>query len=133
MIPDAEKVIGDHLRDETGERIVGTPPRDPNSEAWVRLTQLDARAVGGHRSDHLIEYLIQLDCYASQAGVSGSQQREAATLARTIRAALIDMPNFTLDAVVTGVDIRGDARIPDDEFEPARERFIITASVWMHP
>jgi hypothetical protein len=130
VIPYAEKIIADHLRDAVDTRVVGRTPSSTD-DAWIRLTQLDARAVGGSRADHLIEFLIQLDCYAGKTG----GQPEANLLARTTREALVEMPELPHeDAVVAGVDIRGHARIPDLELDdPARERFILTAVVWMHP
>lgn len=129
MIPDGEKLVSDYLRTELGERVVGKSPSSTTA-AWVRCTQLDASAVGGHRSDHLIEFYFQFDAYA---GASGGQP-EASSLARRLREALVAMPQEGVDgATVTGVDIRGMARIPDDDIdEPARERFTVNAAVWIH-
>jgi glucose-6-phosphate dehydrogenase assembly protein OpcA len=128
VIADSEKLISGYLRSETGERLVGKTPSNTD-EAWVRLTQLDARAIDDHRSDHLIQYYVQLDCYASEDG----GQPEANLLGRTIREALVDMPNHShADGTVTGVSIRGHGRSPDPDFEPARERVIIMAFVWVH-
>lgn len=129
MIPDVEKVISKYLRTETGERLVGKTPEDTD-DSWVRLTRLDARTVGGDRHDHAIEAFVQLDCYAGKDG----GQPEANTLGREIRAALIDMPNHThAEATVSGVEIRSDARVPDQTFKVTRERVILTALVWLHP
>lgn len=128
LIPDVEKILSAHLRDETGERIVGKTPENTD-DAWVRLTKLDARAVGGDRHEHLIEAFVQLDCYASEAG----GQPEANTLGRTIRASLVDAPNQSHEgATITGVEIRSDRRSPDPAFSPSRERIILTALAWMH-
>lgn len=128
MIPDAEKIISAHLRKQTGKRLVGKTPEN-TGDSWVRLTQLDARAIGGDRHDHLIQAFVQLDCYAGEAG----GQPEATLLGRIIRASLIDMPNQSHEgATVTGVDIRVDERSPDSTFSPSRERKILRAFVWMH-
>lgn len=133
MSLDAEHLVGEYLRTVTGERIVGKTPDDTTAEGWVRLTQIAATAVDGHRSDYLVLYYLQLDCYSSKAGTDGSPQKEAAVLRGTIRDALVAMPGALEGAVVTGVDIRGDSRNPDTSFEPARERYVLQAAVWMHP
>lgn len=133
LAPDAEKIISGYLRTAPAmtalsARVVGKTPAT-TTDPWVRVTQLDDRAVGGHRSDHFHEFYLQFDCYAGHDG----GQPEASTLARTVRALLVDAPAASLDAVVNGVDIRSQARIPDSDVdEPARERFVITALVWMH-
>lgn len=127
MIPDAEKVISKHLRDETDERVVGKTPENTD-ESWVRLTLLDDPAVDGARHEHLIEAFVQLDCYAGREG----GQPEANLLSRAIRAGVVDMPNHEHeDVTVTGATARR-RRSPDPEFAPARERVIVTARVWMH-
>lgn len=132
MIPDGEKVAGKYLREHDSiealsARVVGKTP-ESTATPWIRLTELDAPSVGRHRSDRLIEFYFQLDCYAGKDG----GQPEAKLLMRTARAVLGEMPAATHDGVrVTGVDIRGSRRLPDGDFEPARERVILTALVWM--
>jgi hypothetical protein len=134
LIPDCEKLTSDYLRTHAEvstltSRIVGKTPSD-TSDPWVRVTQLDASNQTLSRPEHLIEYLIQFDCYA---GVDGGQP-EAKTLASTVREALADMPGATYDgAVCTNARFTGMARIPDTDFEPARERVILDATIWMHP
>lgn len=135
-IPDVDHIIGAHLNAHpdvqaiagTG-RVVNKTPKSTDAP-WIRLTQLDARA--SHRSEHLIEAYFQLDCYSSKAGLNGSQQADAARLALAARAVWMDMRAADLDAVVAGVEIRGHARIPDNDFEPARERYVLSAVVRLH-
>jgi len=135
LAPYAEKVISDYLREDPGvaalvdRRVVGKTPASTDNP-WVRVTELDDRAVGGSRSDHLHEFYFQFDCYAGKDG----GQPEANLLKRTVRKALVEMSEADHEgAVVSGVDIRGSARLPDDDVdEPARERFVLTANVWMH-
>lgn len=132
LIPDIEKTVSRYLREHAdiialGARVVATPPAD-RSTPWVRVTQLDDQAVDGSRAEHLIEFMLQLDCYA---GASGGKP-EASTLARTVRAALAAMPGTQNGVVVTGVQFLSGAYIPDTEFEPARERYIRTVTVWAH-
>jgi hypothetical protein len=133
VIPDAEKIVGRYLREHPdlvalGARVVSKTP-DNVATGWVRVSQLDDPAVGGRRSDHLIEFMLQLDCYA---GATGGQP-EASLLNRTVRQALTDMPGEHYRAVVTGVQHLSAPRLPDSDFEPARERYARTVLVWMHP
>lgn len=131
LSPNAEKVVADYLREtvEITDRIVSKTPKSTD-EPWVRYTQLNKRAWDGHRSDYFLEAYFQFECYAGKEG----GQPEASELGRTVRAALVHMPfaDEVEGAVITGVDIRGDSRQPDLSLD-SRERFIISAAVWMHP
>lgn len=136
-IPDGEKIVGTFLRGHEdvvalGTRIVGETPSSVE-DSWVRLTQLDAPSDPRSSVDHLVAFYFQIDCYASHVGISGSQQREVALLASTVRAVLMAMPSAAHSgAVVSRVRINGDSRQPDTQLEDARERRIITATVYMH-
>lgn len=137
-IPDIDHVVGAYLSEHPdivatagAARVVSKTPKSTDA-AWIRLTLLNARSVGDHRSEHLIEGYFQLDCYSSKVGYLGIQQADAARLALAARAALIDMRNADLDVVVAGTRITGHARIPDLDYEPARERYVLTATVRLH-
>lgn len=126
MIPNGEKVVADHVRDATGYRVVSKTP-DTIVDPWIRYTQLDARQI--RRPDHLVEFYIQFDCYAGKDG----GQPEATAIGRELRAALQELPGTSDDEVVVSeVRINGDARIPDLDFEGARERKVLTALIYMH-
>lgn len=126
-IPDLEKIASAWLRDRLGVRVVGKPPAD-TATPWVRVVQLDAADQPDSRAEHLINYLMQFDVYAGQTG----GQPEANQLGRQARQALHDMPGVRDGIVVTAVRFAGDARIPDDTFTPARERRVLSATVWAH-
>lgn len=134
MIPDAEAIVGAFLRAQEpiaaiAARVVGTTP-DDTSKPWVRVTQLNAGDDTGSDVEHLIGFLLQFDCYAGASG----KQAQASLLARTVRAALKSMPDQDFDTVVVSrVRFTTNARLPDGDFEPARERFVIDAIVQMHP
>ena len=133
MIPDAESFVGSYLRDHAslvalGARVSTELPRS-FTLPWVKVLQLDDPAVGGSRTDHLIEYMLQLDCYAGSEGGSV----EASLVSRTVRDALREMPGVHDDVVVTGVEFISAPRIPDESFEPARERYARTVTLWAHP
>jgi hypothetical protein len=129
MIPDAEAILYEHLSAEptvaaiVGERVSDSTPRS-TTEPWLRITQLDAP---GDVIDHLIAFYFQLDCYGGSD--EGEAHSQASLLARTVRASLMGMPQTR---PVSGVRIDGDSRYPDPDFEPARERRILTATVWAH-
>jgi hypothetical protein len=135
VIPDAEAVATAYLsgRPEIqalGARVVGETPRS-TADPWVRITQLDPRSADGGITDHLIACLIQFDCYAGD--LQDGAHAEASLLTRTVRQALVEMNRATHSgAVVTGADIGSCPRLPDENFEPARERYSLTATLYMH-
>lgn len=129
MIPDSERLVGQYLRQHPdmvalSARVVGRTPSDTRG-AWLRVTQLDARDVSSG-IDHLISFLLQIDAYAGGQG-------EVWTLARTAREALRGMPGVRDGGTVTAVTFAGMARIPDTDFDPARERVSMTIDVHVHP
>ncbi len=129
-IPDIEAALTTYLKnrpslDELSARVVATTPS--NTEApWVRIIQLDAKAVGG--LEHLVDWLVQLDCYAGSGG-----QKEASALTRAVRSELAAMPEVgATGLVVTCVRFLSCPRIEDTDFEPARQRFSLTTAIWGH-
>jgi hypothetical protein len=132
LIPDGERLVSNYLREHTdvsaiATRVVGKPP--PSFEdPWVQVTLLDAANQANSQPEHLINYLIQCDCYAGEDG----GQPEAKLLAFTVRAALDAMPGTHDDVVVSSVRFTGMARVPDPDHSPTRERVILTAIVWAY-
>ena len=133
LIPDVEKITGKYLREHPAivalnTRIVGKPP-DSRTASWVQLVMLDASKESTSRPEHLVSYLLQLDVYAGEDG----GQPEAVLLGRTVRAALVAMPDAQhTDAVCSSVRIVGMIRRADTAMEPARDRVIVTADVGLH-
>jgi methionine synthase I (cobalamin-dependent) len=123
LIPDIEKVCADYLRAHAdvvalNTRIRVTTPPD-KSTSWVLITKIDAPQV--NHPDHLVQFMVQFDCYA---GATGGVP-EVNTLERTVRAVLGTLPN-------AGVQILGGPRQVDTGMEPARDRVILTAYIWAH-
>lgn len=118
------------VQDIVGRRVVVKTPSSVD-DPWVHYTLLDQPKAGNSRTEHLTTALIQFDCYA---GAHGGQP-EAAALALLIRQLLaLVLPATTLPdgTTVTHVDIVGHMRMPDTDFEPERERVILTAQVTAH-
>ncbi len=131
MIPDPEAVLTTYLTDVAGAlggTVRGKTPKD-TTDPWVRLTLLDAPSTDGGEADHLIAAYLQLDCYAGSDGGHAA----ASLLARTVREALVTITDGDHgDVVVTGAKLGGYQRLPDTDFEPARERYVLSATVWLH-
>lgn len=137
LIIDAEDVVGDYLRThpdvlEITDDVVGQPLGD-SQDPWVVVTQLDV-VDRGHYLEHLMEYMIQFECFAGARSTKAhSAQAEVNLLGRTVRAALKDMEGQNLDGcTVHRVAFLDDQRFPDTTFEPARQRRILTADITLH-
>lgn len=135
MIPDGEAVVSTYLRahpdvEALGARVAGRTPSSI-SRPWVRLTQLDATNDPTVRPEHIINFMFQLDCYAGSD--HDTAQAEASLLGRTVRDVLDRMPEeYQGPETISKVRFVSMPRTPDVGLEPARERVILTATVWMH-
>jgi hypothetical protein len=131
MIVNGQTVVADYLRAlPEVDRVVAHPPDgDKRSTPWVMLTLLSAPQDPNSRHDHLVEFYFQIDCYAGSVG----GLPEVWPIAVAVRDALVYMPQDQDEAVVTRTLIRGFRYLPDTALEPARDRYTLTASCWMHP
>lgn len=133
LTPDVEAIVGAYLRQHPavkalGAKVVGETPSN-KEKLWVTVTQLDDPAVEDHYSDYLIDWMGQFDCYAGATGGQG----EASLLTRTVRAALKELPDADLEAIIVSrARFLSCPRIPDTDLEPARQRFALTASLILH-
>jgi len=136
LIPDMEDVVGDYLRNldeitDIGAKVVGLPLGDAR-QPWVLVSVLDSPRRGP--IDHLIEFFMQFSCYAGKdATVAHGGQAQVNSLARTVRAALNELPETDLsDVVVSGVEVSFGPRLEDDTVEPARQHLPVEATIWAH-
>lgn len=135
-VVDVERLVSDYLRAHAdivalGARVVGDPPPgDLRGTPWVQVTELDAPQQGN--PDHLVESMMQFDCYAGANGTAMGGQPGANALARAVRAVLGTLPGQHALGVVTGVHVMGGPRNRDTDMEPARNRKILTAVIWTH-
>jgi hypothetical protein len=135
LIPDGPAIVGKQLREHPdvmalGARVAGQIPKS-FTKPWVKITQLDATNVTGGQPEHLINFYLQCDCYAGSE--ANNAQAQASLLGRTIRAVLHDLTEQALDdVVITKVVFTSNARVPDEAFEPARERVVLDVEVTLH-
>lgn len=138
MIQRAEAILTAYLNADSAitaldARVAGATPGS-QSRPWVRVTQLDATDDRVSNVEHLIDYLLQFDCYAGKDATDAHVgQTEALNLAIAVRVALKAAQGTTLDdVVISSVRFTGMPRIPDTDLEPARERYVLTASIHLH-
>lgn len=131
----AEAVVGAYLRTHPAvvaleARVLGETP-DSTDKPWVQVTLINpSNETRNRQVEWLVGYYLQLDCYAGKDG----GQSEAYSLASAVRSALVAITTVELDdAVATDVEFLTMPRIPDTEFEPARQRYVLDAIVYMHP
>jgi hypothetical protein len=132
LIPDGKRIVADYLREDARvasftSSVRTTSPSD-TSHAWVKITQISALQAPEDPTDHLIEFVLQFDCYAGKMG----GPPEAADLSYAVRDALVALRGSQNGAVVTAARILEHSDLPDETFEPERERMIVTSSVFMH-
>lgn len=130
-VPSAERIVGDYLRTDAGvaaitDRVVGKTPSNV-ARPWVRVTLIDDPPVDGGVTDRAVAAQLQIDCFA---GTDGDQE-DADDLRVAVREALQEIAGVRGSAVVTGARCSS-SRVPDATFEPAMERYIVAATVWMH-
>lgn len=136
-LPDMEGLVGGWLAEHPDiialdARVASKAP-DSMTRAWIRVTLLAAEDVGLSEIEHLIDYTLQLDCYAGSNAMSAHVGRtRASLLARTARAVLKDKEGVEGDGVVVTRVRSGVARLPDTAFEPAMERYVITMDLLAH-
>ncbi|MGZ6587886.1 MAG: hypothetical protein ACXVHX_26750 [Solirubrobacteraceae bacterium] len=133
----AEQVLIDHLNGHADVSALDAraATKTPNTHVnpWVRVTLLDARTVGN--VEHAHDFLVQFDCFAGDAAMNAhTGPMEALDLVTAVRGALDELKGqITGAAVVSGVVFTGQHRLPDTTSEPARDRYVLTASIVMHP
>ena len=126
---DIEGITVAYLSGQISAQVVPETP-DDTSTPWVKVALIDSNQVSGMDADEFNVYYLQLDCYPSGDGTA--YQEEAANLFLEVRAALRTMPDATHAGVVTAARFTSSRRLPDTEFTPPRQRYIISASVYAH-
>lgn len=129
MAPDAETIIAAYLNTNLDERVVGTTPQNIH-DPWVRLTLIDDPSIHGGIVDKAIEALVQIDCFAGKGGTQ-ADAKDLSLEVRSLLHATNENPVSAGGGWIYGARVSF-ARQPDQSFERAMERYVATATVWMH-
>lgn len=137
MTPDFEQLCVDALLASTavtsivGQRI-GTRTQRTLNDPWVTVRLIDDRPAAGSSALHLTTAVCQIDCYAGVARAGA--QAEANLLARTCRQVLHQLAYDPqpVGPVVSKVKPGSLRALPDEDFEPPRERYTVDVEVTAH-
>ncbi len=133
ILPNWEKVVTDFLRAQAellariGDRVYTAIPKGA-TYPLVRVTQITDEKM---TSEPLwgVEAIIQVEAYGgTKATASGVARLCEGLLAARVRGTYADE-----NAVVSGFSGGGMQDLPDDEYEPAKPRFVFTCSIFGHP
>lgn len=131
IMPNMEAVVSAFLRDQPevvdliADRVYTALPDRVEFPA-VRVTQITDRKLTS-RPLWISEFVMQIEAF-------GGSKAQASTLARTCEGVIAARMVGTLDgAVIAGVDPGGLEDIPDDEYEPARPRFLFVSTITARP
>lgn len=137
MTPDFEQLCVQALLADTdviaivGQRVGTRTPRDL-SDPWVTVRLIDDLPDPKSSALHLTSALVQIDCYAgSTRNGAQAQASYLARLCRTVLHQLAYQPQAT-GPVVSKVKPGSIRPMPDETFEPARERYIVELEVTAH-
>lgn len=134
MLPDIEVVVVQHLRNTQSvidlTTRIGTRTPENLAGQFVKVTLIDDVQAANVPALHLVKPLVQVDCYGSSN--RDSAHAEASLLARTIREALVAMPDATHTGCVVTAARTSSRRLPDTDLDPARERYIVTCDLTLH-
>lgn len=123
-VPEVAAIVADRIR------VNATDDRWPS----IRLTEMTGVEIVPRRLDRV---LVQADCWAAPADptVAGSGDFAAQHLARTVRAALVDIGGFQHStAFVSGADAgTGIRHMPDESREPPVPRWVVSAAIFIRP
>lgn len=135
-MPDLEQLVIDYLAGVTAVTAItdqiGTRTPLSIDDPWIKVTTLDDAQKPGSPTLHLIDGLVQIDCYAGSARTGA--KAEASALALKVREAIVAMPAASgLLGVVTSARVPSLRPLPDEDFDPARDRYILTCELVAHP
>ena len=138
VMPDPAVVLDRYL--DTHEHIdqagaagrVGTATPRTTDDPWVRVTLIDPAPDPTSPALHLLACFFQFDCYGGDD--KNTSEAQASLLGRSVQAAVHEIHTHSFDDVVVNSSIVGGPRpIPDDDLKPARHRYILEATIHMHP
>lgn len=131
ILPNMEAVLSQFLRDQPevvdliGDRVYTALPEGVTFPA-VRVTQILDRKITT-RPLWVAEFVMQVEAF-------GGSKAQAWTLAATCEGLIAArMVGTHPGAVVAGVDPGSLEDLPDDEYEPARPRFLFLSTITARP
>lgn len=134
MLPDIEIVVAAHLRATTAVMLltqrIGTRTPPDVAGQFVKVTLIDDEQAPNSPALHLVSALVQIDCYGSSN--RDSAHAEASLLARTVREAIVAMPQATHTGCVVTAARTSSRRLTDTDLDPARERYVVTCDLTLH-
>jgi hypothetical protein len=132
ILPNMEAVVSQFYRDQPevvdliGDRVWTAIPKGAGPEPLARVLLLgDAKVTS--RPLWVARFVIQTEAY-------GGTKAQAHELGRTLEGVLHARAIGVQDtAVIVGVDGGSFLDLPDEEYEPARPRFLFTSTITAHP
>lgn len=132
ILPNMEAVLSQFYRDQpevsdlVGDRVYTAIPKGAGAAPLVRVTLIGDEKVTS-RPLWIFRAQIQTEAY-------GGTKAQAHELARTLEGVLHARGIGVQDtAVIAGVDGGPLIDLPDEEYEPARPRFLFTSTITAHP
>lgn len=130
LTPNVEALVSAFLREQTeviallGDRVYTSLPKNPEWPA-ARVVVIDEAPAGSPL--WLVGAVIQVDAW-------GGTKADAWRIANTCRAAIDRrLVGAHPEGVVTGVTLGGLLDEPDEDFTPAKPRWLFTSTVHAHP
>lgn len=131
LTPNTEALVSAFLRDQpeivdlVDDRVYTVIPKDA-TYPLARVTLLLDQPAGGEP--------LWLTAAQVQVEAFGGTKAQAWTLAVTARSAISERLTGTHDdGIVTGVTSGPLLDLPDEDFTPAKTRFLFTSTLYVHP
>lgn len=132
ILPNIEAVLSQFYRDQPelvdliGDRVYTAIPKGAGGDPLLRVTLIGDEKVTS-RPLWIARFSVQTEAY-------GGSKVQAHELARTAEGLLHARAIGVQDtAVIVGVDGGPMIDLPDEEYEPARPRFLFTSTITAHP
>lgn len=132
LLPNMEAVLSSFLRDQpeivdlVGDRVYTAIPKNAGAAPLLRITMIGEEKVTS-RPLWIVRSAMQFDAY-------GGTKAQALELARTAEGLIHARAIGEQDgAVIVGVNGGVMVDLPDEEYEPARPRFLFTSTIIAHP
>ena len=134
ILPNMEAVLSQFYRDQpelvdlVGDRVYTAIPKSAGGSPLIRVTLIGDEKVTS-RPLWIFRAQMQTEAY----GGTKAQAHELARTAEGLLHARAIAAGEVVDAVIVGVDGGPMIDLPDEEYEPARPRFLFTSTITAHP